>query len=226
VWLNSAAERNLCVLLNQIPEQRKIYANLTNDKERATRAEIIAFLGPLGFEFKQGAVKGTNLDLAIIDRPNKACLCLELKWFIEPAEVREVDERTMELAAGIEQAKIINALYRTSDEPLMKGILGIDSDYVLMSVVASQNWIGHDDVQSPEVPIIKVWHLLYQIKEYGSLAGIIAWLTNRDYLPKEGVDYSVEPWEIACGEWRANWYGIKPLANGKSGAEASAQPMV
>jgi len=40
------------------------------------------------------------------------------------------------------------------------------------------------------------------------------------------VDYSVEPWEIACGEWRANWYGVKPLANRKSARKASAQSTV
>lgn len=226
VWLSSDAERNLCVLLNQIPEQKKIYADLTNEKETVTRAEIIEFLSTLGLEFKWGTVKGTNLDLAIVDRPNKTCLCLELKWFIEPAEIREVDERSKELAGGIAQAKIIDALYRSGDEGLIKSILAVDSDYALLCIVASQNWIGHDTVQSPDVPIIKVWHLLNRIRECGSLSGILAWLANREYLPKEGVDYTVETWEIACGAWGANWYGIKPLANRKSGREASAQPTV
>ena len=224
VWLNSDVERNLCALLNQIPEQKKLYAALTNEKEVATRGEIIAFLTSLGLEFKRGVVKGTDLDLAVVDRANKICLCLELKWFIEPAEIREIDERTKELAAGVEQAKIINALYRARDKSLVRDVLGIEPDFTFLSVVASQNWIGHDDVQCPEVPIIKVWHLLNRIKDSGSLAGIVGWLTKREYLPQEGAHYSVEPWEIACGEWRANWYGIKPLIGGTALAFREPHP--
>lgn len=209
VWLSSAGERNLCVLLNQIPEQKRIYADLTNEKEAATKREIVAFLTPLALSFGEGNVKGTNVDLAIIDRANKACLCLELKWFIEPAEIREIVERTKDLATGVEQAKIVNGLFAQEDEQLIKGVLKIDPSYSFLSVVASQNWIGHADVQDPEVPIIKVWHLLSKIKECGSLPEVLRWLRQREYLPLEGRDFSIVPMEISCGAWKAIWYGIK-----------------
>ena len=172
-------------------------------------------LAPCQLEFKDGEVKGTNVDLAIIDRRNKVCLCLELKWFIEPAEIREIDERTKELAIGIGQAKIINALHAGRNERLMKDVLDIDADFAFLTAVASRNWIGHDDAQDPEVPIIKVWHLLSKMKECSSLLEILSWLKSREYLPKEGADYSIEPWEISCGTWQATWYGIKPLASGQ-----------
>jgi hypothetical protein len=210
VWLNSAAERNLCVLLNQILEQRRIYSDLKNEKENATRAEIIEALTPLGFAFGWGSVKGTNVDIAIVDHRNKACLCMELKWFIEPAEIREINARTRDLADGVAQAKTINALHARADKRLLKHVLKINAGYAFLSVVASQNWIGHDDVQDLDVPIIKVGHLLTKIQEVKALPGVIAWLKDRRYLPEEGTDYSIMPMEIACGEWRATWYGIQP----------------
>ncbi len=210
VWLSSSVERNLCVLLNKIPEKKSICADLTNEKEAATKREIIAFLSPLNLSFGGGNVKGTNVDLAIIDRPNKACLCLELKWFIGPAEIREVDKRTKDLATGIKQAKIINRLFSHGDERLIRDVLKIGSDYSFLSIIASQNWIGHAEVQDPEGPIIKVWHLLAKIKEYGSLPQVLRWLKDREYLPLEGRDYTIVPMEIFCGSWRAAWYAIRP----------------
>jgi hypothetical protein len=212
VLLNTNVERNLCVLLNQIPSERAAYSRLSNDKEAATKAEIIQVLASHGFDFRSGPVAGTNTDLAVIDRTNKVCLCLELKWFIEPAEIREVEQRTEELAQGIVQAKKIKRLFETGDTHLLEKVLDIDLEYTFLCAVGSVNWIGFGDVQDEEIPIIKVWHLLRLLKETGSLLGAIKWLRNRDYLPKEGLACCVEPWEITCGIWSATWYGIKPLA--------------
>ena len=103
-------------MLNQIPEQRRIYADLTNEKEAVTKEEIVTQLSQLDLSFRDGNVRGTDVDLAIIDHHNRACLCLELKWFIEPAEIREIDARTKDLATGIEQAKILNRLFVRKDQ--------------------------------------------------------------------------------------------------------------
>jgi hypothetical protein len=211
VWLNTNVERNLCVLLNQIPQEKAVYSGLVRDKEAATRDEMRAFLAPLGFDLKWGKVGDTDLDLAIVDRTNKVCLCLELKWFIEPDEVREIEQRTKELMAGAMQAKKIKSLFESGDVRLVRDLLNIDQDYQFLSAVASQNWIGFGDVQDTEIPIIKVWHLLSQTKETCSLAETVAWLKDRRYLPKEGLDFSIEQRELSCGNWRATWYGLKAL---------------
>jgi hypothetical protein len=213
VWMSIAAERNLCVLLNQIPEQKSIYAKLANTKEAETIAEFKEKLAPLGFAFGHGDVAGTDVDLAIIDHPNKTCLCLQLKWFIEPAEIREINDRREDIADGIRQVKTVNKLHAQGDTKLMKTILKIDGDYTFLSAVASQNWIGHGEMQDPEVPIIKVGHLLSEILETQSLGKVIDWLTRREYLPVEGKDYAIAPIEISSGGWQATWYGIKPLAS-------------
>jgi hypothetical protein len=56
VWLNINVERNLCVLLNQIQQEREVYSRLVRDKEVATRDEMRAFLVPFGFDLKWGKV--------------------------------------------------------------------------------------------------------------------------------------------------------------------------
>jgi len=212
ILLDISLERNLCVLLNQIPSEKETYSRLSNDKEATTKAEIEQFLAPYGFDFRSGRVEGTDVDLAIIDRVNKVCRCLELKWFIEPAEIREIEERSRELAQGISQAKKIKLLFERGDKRLIERLLEIDRHYAFLCAVGSVNWIGHGDVQDPEVPIIKVWHLLSRFKETGSLLELTNWLSNRDYLPKQGIDYTVKPWELSCGNWSATWYGIQPLS--------------
>lgn len=211
VWMGINAERNFCALLNQIPEQRKVYSRLINEKETLLREEIEDFLAPLGLDARHGELGGTDLDLAIVDRKDRCCLCLELKWFIEPAEIREIEERTEELKNGIVQAKKLRALYERRDDRLLRDVLGIEPDYLFSAAVASHNWIGHAEAQDNDIPIIKVWHLLHHIRDCGSLREAMDWLSKRKYLPVVGTDFEVSPMETSCGGWTCEWYGIKPV---------------
>jgi hypothetical protein len=220
VWLNTHAERNLCVLLNQIPTQREIYERVKNEKESMLNEELEEFLLPLGLYSRSGEVDGTDVDIAIIDRAARICLCLELKWFIEPAEVREGQERTKELRRGIQQARKIWNLYLSADERLLSDILQIDSSYRFAVAVASVNWIGHADAQDSDVPIVKVWHLMRRISDTRSLEGVLDWLANREYLPREGSDFEIQPVDIQCGKWSCEWYVIKPLGASPTGPAA------
>ncbi len=217
VWLNTNAERNLCALLNQIPSERAQYLSLVDEKEVASREEAKKFLSPFRLAFAHGPVKGTNLDLAIIDHRNKVCLCLELKWFIEPAEIREVEDRTKELARGIGQAKVLQQLFDDRDRHFLEDVLKITPDYSFFCAVGSVNWIGMGDVQDTDVPIVKVWHLLHRMEETKSLTAVVEWLRERCFLPREGEDFSAVPMEIKCGRWKATWYGIKPSKDGAVG---------
>jgi hypothetical protein len=119
----------------------------------------------LEFAFGHGVVKGTDVDLAIIDHRNKACLCLQLKWFIQPAEIREIHDRTKDLADGIRQAKMINALHSQRNEQLMKSILRIDADYLFLTALSK-----HDRLRRKAV------HACRELREQ-------AWLRQSDPLP-------------------------------------------
>ena len=209
IWLNTSLERNLCTLLNQLPAERSRYSTLTKSKENAAFDEAKRFLVGLGLVAKCGPVKGTDLDLGIVDHANRVCLCVEIKWFIEPAEVREIENHAEELEIGIGQAKILQRLFAQRDKQFLETRLGITPNYRFFCVVGSVNWIGMGDTQDPDVPIVKLWHLLHHI-ERTSLGGAVDWLQSRRYLPEEGRDFTVHSLDIACGAWKANWYGLLP----------------
>lgn len=201
------AERNLCVLLNQVTVDRKFYAALVDAKEGRLRAETIQSLQSLGLDFKHGNVGPTDVDLALIDHAAKICLCIELKWFIEPAEIREVMMRSEELQKGVSQAKLLKSLFAAKD-PRLLALLGIDENYEFQAMVGSVNFVGRPGIQDLDIPITKLWHVVSKIKESGSLRAVVQWLKLREYLPVKGRDYKVQEIPIQSGRWKSHWYGI------------------
>ncbi|NWA28530.1 hypothetical protein HX866_26920 [Pseudomonas gingeri] len=208
LWLNTNAERNFCTLLNKIPTERETYLNLTLNKEAILYEELKDVLEHLGYEVTHGTLSSTDIDIAIIDRKNKICVCIELKWFIEPAEIREIIEKSLELEKGVKQSTIILSLLRTGDKQLTHDLLKINNTYRTASFVGARNWIGHSDVQSKEIPIIKIWHFIKKLIELGSLNETLNWLESKSYLPKNGKDYWVIPVNLDTGSWKSRWYGI------------------
>lgn len=211
VFLNSNPERNLCVLLNQIDDEETAYSKLTLEKEDVLRESLLSDIRSLGYEVAWGNLQDTDLDLAIIDRREKVCVSIELKWFIEPAEIREVINRSIELEKGVSQSLKILEKFKNNDKRLVAEVLKIDKDYEFAVAVGSMNWIGHFDVQSQEVPIIKIRHFIQELKLRKSLKSTVDWLMKREYLPKDSVDYEVLDMPLELGKWKSSWYGIKPL---------------
>lgn len=208
VFLNVNCERNLCVLLNQINEERKIYSKLVDEKEILLRNEIIARLAKTDYEIKFGELDNTDVDLAIIDRKNKKCITVELKWFIEPAEIREVIQRSKEVQKGVKQAKIISEAWDNNKNRLVTGILGIDKSFDFLAIVAPVTSIGNPSSQDESIPVIKTWHLIDEILKFNDLGKVMEWLRNREYLPKFGIDFKIDEIEITSGKWTSVWYGI------------------
>ena len=211
LWLYCSAERNLAVLLNRLPSEKKIYAKLVDEKEALMRQRFDSGLSDKGFRFVSGSVVNLpDVDLAIINDSEKACLLLELKWFIDPAEIREVVEKSEEIEKGICQSLKFKRAFASNHEPLLTK-LGIDTSYRLEGVVVSENWIGYADVQSPEVPVIRTDHLIAKLKTAVSLRSTMDWLKARKYLPKEGTHFKTIEITPTIGKWSLKWYGIKPL---------------
>jgi len=206
VLTNMNAERNLCVLLNQIPVERGRYSALVDEKEHQVRSAVMGSLSGLSLDFKHGRIDDTDVDLAVIDRTNRVCLCIEIKWFIEPAEIREVVARSEELAKGVVQAKKIIDAFGARNGRLFE-LLGIDETYEFLAVVGSVNFIGRHAVQHEDVPIVRLWHLASELRRRGNLRDVLGWLRSRSYLPNER-DFSIRPFSFEVGGWRSSWYGI------------------
>ena len=211
LWLCSSAERNLTVLLNKLPSEKRIYQKLVHKKEGFMRQRFTDNLSDKGFRFVNRSVPNLpDIDLAIIRDSEKACLLLELKWFIDPAEMREIIEKSEELEKGISQVIKLKQAFSENHKPLLER-LNVDSSYSFEGVVVSENWIGHAEVQNPKIPIIRADHLLAKLKGTDSLQSTIEWLKDRKYLPKEGEHFKIHRFTHRIGRYRLKWYGIKPL---------------
>ena len=211
LWICSSAERNLAVLFNKLPSEKDIYSKLVDEKEALIRGRFTTCLSAKDFRFIWGSVSGLpDIDLAIIVDSEKACLLLELKWFIDPAEASEVIEKSEEIEKGISQVLKLKQAFANNHELLLEK-LEIDSSYRLEGVVVSENWIGHAKVQSPEIPVIRADHLIEKLKVTKNLKSTMEWLKDRKYLPKEGEHFEVFRFNATISNWSLKWYGIKPL---------------
>ena len=211
LWIFSAPERNLTVLLNRLPSEKVIYAKLVNEKESLMKKRFVNILVDAGFRFISGNVSNLpDIDLAIIRDSEKACLLLELKWFIEPAMVGEIINRSKEIEKGISQLLEFKRAFAENHKPLLEK-LEIDPNYKLEGIVVSDNWIGHAKVQSPEISVIQIDHLIAKLKTAESLHSAMNWLKDRKYLPKADQHFKVNNSTATIGKWKLKWYEIKPL---------------
>ena len=210
IWICSSAERNFTTLLNRLPDQ-KIYEKFTNEKEGLMKERFTTGLCDKDFKFISVNITNlTDIDLAIVNHSEKACLLLELKWFIAPTTARERINRSKEIKKGICQILKLKQAFAENYKPLLEN-LNIDSSYSFEGVVVSQNWIGYGNVQNPEVPVIRANHLMEKLKTTDSLRATMEWLKDREYLPKEGEHFTVHRPTTTIGNWTIKWYGIKSL---------------
>jgi hypothetical protein len=151
-----------------------------------------------------------DIDLAIIDDPNRILFIIELKWFVEPAEIREVLEKAQEIKKGISQLLALSKALQDRPEIFHKE-LSIDATYRVVFVVVSNNAIGQDWSQHPNVPVIQADHLLRKANFFNDLHKTADWLMRGEYLPVEGKDYEVMHVTSTIGKWNVRWYEIKVL---------------
>lgn len=211
LWICSAAERNLTVLLNRLPSEKGIYSKLVGEKETLMRKRLTTCLSTKSFRLVEGRVPNLpDVDLAVIDESEKTCLLLELKWFIYPAEAREIIEKSEEIRKGISQVRQLQNAFADNHQPLLKK-LNIDSNYRIAGIVVSQNWIGHATAQSYDIPVIQADHLIAKLKDTKDLGSVIEWLKARKYLPEEGKHFKVHRIPATIGKWTLKWYGIEAL---------------
>ena len=222
--LCSSPERNHCMLLNSIPEEREVYSRLVDEKEALMRDEILNVCDVKRYRPFSGGVAGRkelpDIDLALIDDDRRLVLILELKWFIGPDEVREVLNRSDDLKKGVSQAKVLKTALTDETDTAQK-TLNVGWDFKYECVVVSHNWIGGHAVQDNEVPIITIRDLKTAIKKAESLADVTAWLSERRYLPTEGVHFRVVSNEVSIGQNSTEWWDIEPLFSETFDAVAS-----
>jgi len=216
ILMNSSMERNLTVLLNRLPTEKQVYSKLSKDRELTSRNSIINKLSDLGFRFWYGNVPqwdaSSEIDLAIVSDVEQCCLILELKSFIGPAEAREIRDRSEEIHRGLEQTRKRMQMANSCPEPLRQ-ILKITTNYKLEWGVASETSVGASYVQTADIPVVNAYHLTAYLCKERKLTKCTQWLRERQYLPKEGIDYQAIDIEAKIGRWILEWYGLRMLTD-------------
>ena len=209
-------ERNHCTLLNSIAVERQLYAGLVNQKENLMRQQILNAANANWRRFSGEIPQRRDLpdiDLALIDDQRDCVLILELKWFIDPDEVREVLNKHEELKKGVNQLKRLLAAFEDGSRTVQRALNVPDTCRCQVAVV-SQNWIGFRAVQDQAVPIISLRHLEGALRQAESLLSVALWLNARKYLPTDGVHFRVVSGDVTIGDHSALWYDIEPLISG------------
>ncbi len=217
LFMGINAERNFLVLANRLPNERGAYSRLSTEREGLLREWIIAQLKDLPLRFWAGKIPCRDdlpdLDLAIVNNLTRTVVVQELKAFLQPAEAREVLEKSQEIERGVGQIRKIRDAFEANPETLTRA-LNIGDDYKLCFVVASETFVGTPNVQDYRIPVVHASHIVDRLKAGISLPAVCRWLESREYLPTEGVHYEVRDVVGTVGRWKINWYGIKPLIEG------------
>jgi hypothetical protein len=150
-----------------------------------------------------------DIDLALIDDSEKICVLIELKWFLDPAEAKEVVEKSEEIAKGISQMLLLKQAIHEGYSPIFE-CLGVDSSYSVNLTLVSVNWIGHASVQNPEVAVVREDHLIEKLSVTRRLSEVSFWLSERKYLPEEGKHYEIINMTPRVSNWEMSWYGSAP----------------
>lgn len=189
---------------------------MSRDREALSRQRVTRVLDGLGYRYWFGKVsewgESAEVDLAIVSETERRCLALEMKAFIGPADPREVHERSIEIARGIDQAMVRRTMTREMPRPLHRA-LGIDDAYEITWAVASETSVGAPYVQSDDMPVVQTRHIIDKLAVELRLAPVCEWLKRLEHLPVEGKHYETVDFVAKVGKWSLPWYGLRGLVS-------------
>lgn len=211
---NSNLERNLVILLNRMEDAKSAYSALSVQREDMHRDRIRNRLTGTGLRFGSGRVPGwgsaSDLDLALVDPCSRCCLLLELKSFAEPADPREVYEKSREIEKGIRQIQERRQRATTHRDSLDE-FLGIAADYSVYAAVVSESSVACGLSRASDVPLVRTADLIERIRSGSSLRSVCDAFARGEHLPQEGVDYAEKAIDVEVEGWTLAWYANRLL---------------
>lgn len=206
---NSHLERNLLALLNRLDGARDAYSRLSTGRERIHRKRIQEELQDLDLRFAWGRVPGwedaSEVDLAIVDSAGQTALILELKSFVEPADPREVYQKSLEIRKGIRQIRD-RKQRTTTHRRRLNDFLDIDDSCTVFFAVASESSVACGLSRAPDVPLVRSADLVGRIRLSGKLRTVCEVIDRGEHLPREGVDYFEHEKNVEVAGWTLEWY--------------------
>ena len=137
-------------------------------------------------------------------------MLLELKSFIQPAEPREIVNRSEEIRTGIEQIRRRRERFR-NDQSVLYETVGLPGKMDVYFAVASESSIGAYFVHDNDVAVVNVDHLIRRLSNCQSLRSVGEWLCDQGHLPVEGTHFEVVERVSTVGEFELSWYGLRLL---------------
>ncbi len=209
---NNKMERNFIQLINKIPKEKENYLSLVSTKEIYMRGEIEKSKKSFEVRYFNGAIKFKDekhdIDLAIISIQEKKCVLIELKWFQNPAEIREIIEKSQEIQEGVKQLQRLNVFIKNYPE-VFYNRLSINTDYDIYYFVVSANSIGSKWIVDDVFPIINLDNFIEILGKEGKLNDVIVFFQSKNHLPTEGKQYRVNKFTEKINGWKLKWFGLE-----------------
>lgn len=141
-------------------------------------------------EFKKGKLK-EEVDILIVDPNSHHILVLELRWFLQPGDAREVQQKVNVCSEKVKQAKRKVDFVKSNYQELLKRHFPDISDtekWEVSGAVVIKGYGGQES-QSSDIPIITLDILNHAAKQFSNLSCLYDWMCSKSWLPIEGLHF-------------------------------------
>ena len=165
----TAAEANALRLMTRDPERKRLYDDLSTQKEGLFLAEILPVVGGLGLPCatrRQSKGMAGDIDLLLLDRHTGVTLVVELKWLLPALSPADVFEEDDQLRRAVE-SQVVPAVAHVTREwsrlvpAWIPEARGRQPGRVL-GMVVSKHAGGTGKVFDPGVPVVE-WTFLARV---------------------------------------------------------------
>lgn len=212
--LHSNFPRNVLVLL--IRKFPKEYSAYTSGREKVLAAAAKEILGVnwIAAGVSLPKWKGRQLpdiDLLIKGTNQNPLLLCEVKWQLSGSSTREVINRDEYLKKGLRQLEAIreflaaHPLFLQERNLIDRPTEPKDLEFLLLC----KGHLGSETIQSEGILKCDYDVFLRDIVHQGS-EHALELARKYSYLPKLGIDFTVEPKSVRFGRWRLSWWSLLP----------------
>ncbi len=222
-------ERNLLALLSRL----KKFDDTSGAFEEHMTADVRAAVSRRSWKARFNRTIPTKqgdgeVDVVLLDPGEGFALVCELRWFLEPSEVTEVERREKDGRHKAEQAqRKATALAEAIDETCTAEGITSRSDWQIAAVAV---FAGYLPTPIPEIPVPMISHraFLAGILHSASLRGLSRWIQNGSWLPVEGRHFTLTTENEDIGGVRLALDGIFTTPEGEdfvTARDAKAQEL-
>ncbi|ADX45748.1 hypothetical protein Acav_1830 [Paracidovorax avenae ATCC 19860] len=157
--------------------------------------------------------KKRELDLLIVDEVSSTILIGELRWMIQPGDVREILNRANECRKKVSQCTSALIFFKNNLNYFLEKIFSHEipapknGEWHVVGLVLIEGYSGIESLNS-EIPIINRNIFDVGMSEFNDLSVLHEWLKSLDWLPKNGIDFDEADYITTIGEYKIDQPGI------------------